>query len=442
MVLRTYQRLAVLGSFAWVSFGCQQSLFDSHGKAKDSGSDIDALPAETCPAPCLANSGGDFDGTPHGTTERWRYLDDHRDRTWADMSPVDNGFVGADPANTIHKCTPKSDAEACQALPGALLISTAGFTTPADPAIEFTAETNQAIELRLSVHIPAEGFGQNVRIYRNSREDVLFTGPAAPGVTLRQTIALDALAGDRFLVAIAPPAMGQPDIGVQLHVVGANATFPTECQLAIPFATLSGGTTQNACSSGMLTAKHDSTPGTAAPTLTQGPYIELGTAASIAQHNYYSGVAALNRPGDVTLDLWVKHTAVVSPDVGAWIFSELNYQSTGVGGLFLFVYDSNGKLRADAGTVQTAPGVIQYLEVKFDFPPNKGWHFVRLTHKTDGPIKVCVDGVLQGMVTAPGTLKPSKPPHIGQNAATAGNDAAFIGAVDDVRVLNTALPCD
>jgi hypothetical protein len=46
------------------------------------------------------------------------------------------------------------------------------------------------------------------------------------------------------------------------------------------------------------------------------------------------------------------------------------------------------------------------------------------------------------MVTAPGTLKPSKPPHIGQNAAAVANDAAFIGAVDDVRVLNTALPCD
>lgn len=437
-----YQRIAVLGPLAWVAFGCHQSLFDSHGKAKEAGSDIDALPEENCPAPCLANSGGDFDGTPRGTTDRWRYLDDHRNRTWAEMNAVDDGFVGADPANTIHKCTPNSDAEACQALPGALLISTAGFTTPADPAIEFTAEANQAIELRLSVHIPAEGFGQNVRIYRNSREDVLFTGPAAPGVTLRQTIALDALAGDRFLVAIAPPALGQSDVGVQLHVVGANTTFPTECQLAIPFSTLTGTTTENACSDNKFMAKHDSTPGIASPTLIQGPYSELGNAANIAQHNFYGGTKVLNRPGDVTLDLWVKHTAVVSPDVGAWVFSELNFASEGVGGLFLFVYDVDGKLRADAGTVRTAPGITQYLEVKFDYPADKGWHFVRLTHKTDGPIKVCVDGVLQGMVMATGTLKPSKPPHMGQNAATVGNDAAFIGAVDDVRVLNTALPCD
>ena len=80
------------------------------------------------------------------------------------------------------------------------------------------------------MHVPAGGLGQTVRLYRNSREDVLFTATADPGATISHTITVDALAGDRFLVAMAPPAAGQIDIGVQLFVVGANATFPTECR--------------------------------------------------------------------------------------------------------------------------------------------------------------------------------------------------------------------
>ena len=47
---------------------------------------------------------------------------------------------------------------------------------------------------------------------------------------------IDALASDRFLVALSSPAAGQPDIAVQLHVVDALVTFPAECQFAISFS--------------------------------------------------------------------------------------------------------------------------------------------------------------------------------------------------------------
>lgn len=437
MVLKALGFAAVLA----LACGCRQSLFDAHGETKDAAHG-DAPAGATCPAPCLGDSGGDFDGTANGKTGRWRYLDDHRDRTWAPMTAMDNGFVGADPANAIKPCAGSSDSEACQALPGALLISTAGFTTPADPAIEFTADANKTIELQLSVYIPTGGFGQTVRIYRNSREDVLFTGTAHAAATLTQKISLDALEGDRFLVAIAPPALGQPDIGVQLFVAGANATFPTECQLAVPFWGLSGLTTDNVCNGSKLTAMHDSTAGAAAPVLGAAPYPELGQAANIAQHNFYSAAAILDRPGDVTVDLWLKHTMLVATDDRAWVYSETNNASDAGGGINVYVYSNQGKLKLVGETIKTGLGMVIPIPAEADYPADQKWHFVRVVHKVDGAIKLCLDGIYKDMVTAAGTLKAFTPPYIGQDAYYPTDPAAFIGSVDDIRVLNTALPCD
>lgn len=439
MVLSRRWVMASVAAIAVVA-GCRQSLFDAHGDTKDGGGS-DTPSAATCPAPCLGDSGGDFDGTPNGVTGRWRYLEDHRDRTWTAMTAMDNGFVGANPANAIHSCTNNRNAEACLALPGALLISTAGSKTPADPAIEFTAETNQTIELQLGVHVPAGGFAQTVRIYRNSREDALVTATAEPNVAFSQMIRLDALAGDRFVVALVPPASGQPDIAVQLHVVGANATFPTECQLAIPFATLSSGTTEDACRSNNLTAAHDSSPGIPTSMLAPGPYPELGNAASIAQHNFYVGGKALDRPGNVTVDLWVK-LGMLNPGSIAWIYSEWNEDSAGGGGVTISVNSKQSNLRLIAETVYTAPGTVNPEGVAVDYPADNQWHFLRVAHKADGPIRLCVDGVYKGMVAAPGALRPVVPPYIGQDADIPLGSSAFAGSIDDIRVLNTSLPCE
>lgn len=360
------------------------------------------------------------------------------------MTAVDAGFVGANPANTIKACTADSEAAACQALPNALLISTAGFMTPgADPAIEFTAEANRTIELQLSVHIPSGGFGQTVRLYRNSREDVLFTGSAEPGVTLTHSITLDALANDRFLVAIAPPALAQPDIAVRLYVVGANATFPTECQLALSFSTLTGLMTDDVCHGQKFTAMHDMTAGTATPTLAAGPFPELGQAASVAEHNYYKAPALLERPGDVTIDLWLKLTRLVAVDNPAWVYSEHNREFGRAGGLSIEVFGDPAQPKITAETViRPNLGTVDYLGPTVDYPTDQKWHFIRAVHKADGAIKLCIDGIYQGMDIAAGTLKPTTTPHIGHNGYDETDPAGLIGSVDDIRVLNTALPCE
>ena len=422
--------------------GCKQSLFDSHGgdDSDGGGGSGDGSIGSTCPMPCLGDAGGDFDGTPAGGNAHWRYLDDHRDRTWAPMTAMGTEtFVGANPANTISTCAQHPASAACAALPGALLVSTAGQATPADPAIEFTADANRTIELQLGVAVPAGGLGQTVRLYRNSREDVLFTGTADPGTTLSHAITLDALAGDRFLVAIAPPAAGQADIGVQLFVVGANATFPTECQVALPFAALESGIlTANTCGGG-FTAQLDSS-GTPAPALGTGPFAEQGQAATIAVHNYYDSATALDRPGDVTIQLWIKHDMLVDMFTGAWAFSDLDLDAGG--GVGMVIYDDdNGILRLSTQTC-TDPNLVTFDTIDTLYPVDQQWHFVRAVHHQDGVMQVCIDGQLQGSKTLAGTLKSTYPPYIGKNVRWTPTDASFIGQIDDVRVLNTALPCN
>src|SRR5690606_31269169 len=95
---------------------------------------------------------------------------------------------------------------ACGELRGALLVDSSGASP--DPAIEYESPDARVIQLALRAHVT--GGPHRVRLYRNSREDVLFTAAAAPGAAVAHTITLDALPGDRFLVAIEPgdPAGG------------------------------------------------------------------------------------------------------------------------------------------------------------------------------------------------------------------------------------------
>ena len=237
---------------------------------------------------------------------------------------------------------------------------------------------------------------------------------------------------------MAPPANGQVDIGVQLFVVGANATFPTECQVAVSFSALAGLNVTNLCA-GNFTAMLDSA-GAPAPALGAGPFAEQGQAASIAVHNYYSASTALDRPGDVTVDIWIKHLMLVDSVTGGWAFSDMDLDAGG--GIGMVIYDDGtGAIKLDTQTCTDAV-TLAVDEVITPYPNDHQWHFVRAVHKKDGALQVCIDGALQGMKTTAGTLKSTYPPFIGKNVRWTPSDASFIGSIDDVRVLNTALQCN
>src|SRR6185436_18077947 len=94
-------------------------------------------------------------GTSGGTTRRCGFSNVIAIRSWRPIPPGGVGMTGADPANRITTCSAKPGAVACNELSDALLISSAGTTSAADPAIEFTAPGAQVIKLSLRAYLPS-----------------------------------------------------------------------------------------------------------------------------------------------------------------------------------------------------------------------------------------------------------------------------------------------
>jgi hypothetical protein len=423
--------------------GCGQSLFDARGTTDGGSGGPDGPVASTCPAGCIGDAAADFDGSPAGSTGRWRYLDDRRTRMWAPMMADGSVFTGSNPANKITTCAAEPAAAACAELPGALLISTGGATSAADPAIEFTAAENEVIQLTVRVHVPAGSPEQVVRLYRNSREDVLVTAPAEAGITLDRAITVDALAGDRFLVALAPDAMGASNVAVQVFVNSTGAVFPSKCQLALSFSAANGNDVDNLCgadltyNNDLLAPNPEATP----PVLGPGPFPELGQAADIAMDHYYKGTTLLDRTGDSTIQMWVKHDALVDP-YGAWIFSDEDLNAGG--GIGAVIYDAPGPVRTlDVVTCvdPDATPIVFALE-SVPFPSDQDWHFLRITH-SGGIVKICIDDLKLAEFAVPATkLVSTFTPHFGRNVRWSPQGAFFDGSIDDVRAFKTALACE
>jgi hypothetical protein len=434
------RRLNVLGAALGVvlclvlSGGCGQSLFDAHGDVVNDG----AVAPATCQAPCVADAAKDFNGTPGGAGSHWRYLDDHRDRTWTPMAPAAGdamAMAGADPSNHITTCAAHASAPACKTLPGALLVSSAGATSAADPAIEITAPASQVIQLSLRAFVPG-GDDQTIRIYRNSREDVLFTGTAAAGTALDHAITLDALAGDRFLVALAPTARGATDVGLHVFVSATGASFPSTCQVAVPFAAAAGNTVDNLCGGDFTHGLYSG--GDTPPPLATAPFPELGKAGDFTPDAYFQGTGTLDKAHDVTVQFWVKLRGFVDPYDG-WLFSDLDLDATGGLGVAI-VNTTPPKLYVETCT-STTP-TITFANAVAPYPTDGSWQFVRVVH-TNGNVYVCLNGARKTSFTvAPGRLQSTFSPYLGKNVVWTPAGAFFNGEIDDVRVLTGALPCD
>jgi len=425
---------------------CSQSLFsngDNGGGSGDGGNGGDGggggdggeVPT-SCTAPCIVDAGGDFNGSPGGANDRWRYLEDNRNRTWTPMTPSGGGFVGVDSANSITSCSERPSASGCTELPGALLLSSAGGTGAADPAIELTVPgPDQVVQLSLRVRATSN---QAVRLYRNSREDVLFAGVAMTGTTLEHTLTFDALAGDRILFALTPSASGAEDVAVQLFVSESGEAFPKHCQVALSFEQAPGDTVPDACGSAW-THIDFTTEEPSMPSLVAGPFPELGQALDIPTNRYLLGPGVLQRPGDFTVQMWVQSDAVNSiQSYGNWVFSD--YDLDFGGGLGFVIYDP-GTISAEIGTC-TDPNTLEFVTGMAAYPNDHAWHFVRIAH-TGGTVSMCLDGrKLTSFAAAAGSLQSMYAPKIGRNGKWTPVVAEMDGKVDDVRVFDVALPCE
>lgn len=423
--------------------GCNQSLFSAQGHDAPGGDGgVDGAVPTSCPAGCIADAAGDYDGSARGSTGRWRYLDDHRDRTWAAMTAGTDGMTGADPANAITTCAARPDAAACAALPGALLVSTAGASAAADPALEVTAPDQQVLQLSLRVHVPAGSVAQSVRLYRNSREDVLVAELAAPGTTFEQALEVDALPGDRFLLALAPNALGASDVGVHFYVATTGAAFPSTCQMAVTFDAAVGNLVSNPCGGGgdltsyMYNQDNSRTP--IPPTLAAAPFPELGMAADLAADRFFAGSSALVRAGPTTIQMWAKHDGFVQ-SYAAFLFSDDDLDNGG--GISFDLYDASGTSTIEMATCRD-PVTLAFDLANTTWPGTAGWHFVRVVY--DGTtVSMCLDGTRVATMTPTlPQLGSTFPPHVGKNVVWTPAGAYFDGQVDDLRVFSTALPCE
>ena len=433
-------------AFALLLVGCSQSLFDQHpgltgsnGSNGSNGSGTDGGLPDSCPAPCLASGGGDFGMAGKG----WRYLEDTRDRKWAAMMMSGTSEVGTDdPANKIDSCANNMSQPACAQLPDALLVSSSGSTSMADPAIEWTASSNEEVAIELGAFVPSSGSPQNILLYRNAREDALFHVEAMPGVRASGSIVLDALAGDRFLVAVAPVAGGTADVGLQFFASQGAGTFPEQCQLALEFPS-AGATTPNVCGAA-FTGMLDDGMGGGNPqniALGAGPFPEMGSAAMFAANDYMVGADIIDRSTDTTTQFWVQQGALV-PDEGSWVFSDEDLNDPNTGGLGFDIYENAAGTGMALDVVTcTDPTNLKFAIATSTYPMDSAWHFIRAV-STNNMVFVCIDGKMTSSVAVPpGNLKTAFPPYNGKNVIWTPSGAFFNGALDDIRSIKTALPC-
>ena len=421
----------VLGRIALAALllaGCKQSLFSNPGGGGDDtplddangGSDADGMVQSTCGANCLADAAADFG------TAKWKYFDDHRNRTWAAMTAGTGMYTGANAANKFISSN------------GTLLVSTAGMSDPSDPAIEFASASNQSIKLSIVVDFPAGATEHVVRLYRNAREDSLFTGLGSASGSVSTSITVDAFNGDRFLLALSPTGAGSANIAVKFFVNGTGMLFPQECELGLQFQSIATNSITNLCGQGIgyYQDNGDGSNTATPPALTNAPFPELGMAGSITFDKFFWGDVALDKSGDSTTQFWYQHRSF-SGSYNATLFSDQNCDTPLGGGLAIYRYYTGNHIG-----IQTCTGVSTTDFRDATYANETAWHFIRVVH-AQGKVNLCVDGVkLTTLPVAAGKLATPTLPHIGKNVDYSPVGGFVDAAMDDFRFLTTALPCD
>jgi hypothetical protein len=300
----------------------------------------------------------------------------------------------------------------------------------------------------LRARIPDGGTDQVIRLYRGSREDVLFTGTAVSGTTLEHSIVIDALAGERVLVTMAPIGGGQTDVAVHFYATDSQMVFPQKCQLATSFdpSTLVGTTKLDNLCSGMaadlLTSMNDevvSGPDVEiAPRFAAGPYTQQGMATDFIEGRYFETTVIPDHSGDITMQFWLKFDAFVTSL--AFAISDIDVTNGPAGGGFTVDLYVNGGTRLESVSVTdgTAP---TYASGFAAYTGTGQWHFIRMTQQGDN-VNVCVDGVRAFQYQVPaGTATTANTLRVGRNQFNP-QEALLIGQMDDLRVFKGALPCE
>jgi hypothetical protein len=448
------RRIALAGLL--LGAGCNQSLFDEH---VDEGGTADAAVAggadasTLCPEPCVGDAVGDFSATTQGPV--WGYRTDLRDDTgtkYADLMAGDiavdlNGWLtNASTVSGIASCKAVPSAPGCAGLADHLLFLPAPKTAGTDPTLSFTVPSDGVYRVSGSYRLPdgvPAGAQTYVELARNARRDYVYLDALVPAVA-PQTFDLDveAAAGDRLLLTVAPAASGTPAaLGVQMYVSRSATGLPGQCQAGASFDGIDepAQLKDHCLGSAWTNAGTTSVPG-ASP--------ELGSARSLAYGTHLHGPTPLDRTGDFTIQFWFKDQAVPASELvrPEPIFAD---DDCGAPGFWLTVYDDGGPNNWNLRTYDTTdwcnsdhhlPDITWTQDVEFDT-----WHFLRIVRSTaEGTLRMCVDGKPVGTaVDVPASLDLTSAvgPYLGAEGPDGGPGLAS-GIIDDFRAFKRALPCE
>jgi hypothetical protein len=431
---------AAAGCLALVAVaGCGESLFDAHGKRDggpggDGGPDGPDVP-RMCPQECIGDAAKEFSDS---TIDAWRYVDDTRDRRWVPMTVDSARARGTVSGNEIQRCADNPTAAGCQTQRDALLISSTGAPM-ADPAIEFTFQRTmpQAVRIAFRAHASAD---HAIHLYRNSREDILFRGVTETGKPVERSVLVDALPGDRFLIAFEPTSASGGTVALDFFIYDTDQDppFPSSCLLTASFEEAAGNTVKDRCTSRDLTSKAFG-GAEIAPTFIDddGPFKEQLRAVDIATTTYFETTLrpALVRASALTIQFWVRVAQLPAATEG-FAFSDLD-EFHGGRALSFFTVGSEMRIHVHAGVLIGTNIVPGSKDEKF---MAGAWKFVRLV-ETASEIRVCVDGApLMSLEVAPGRPQSTDAVYLGKNADLQGTPM-FDGDLDDLRVFAEALPC-
>jgi hypothetical protein len=406
------------------------------GKVSDTPSD--------CTAPCAGDPVDDFAETQGGSNGRWKYLADTRsingatyeEMTWGTIRG-EPGWVssgGTSPAG-ILSCADNPDAQGCADLDTSLMFYPG---TDQDPALAFVAPDNGTYALSGKVRSATgnpEGLAQRFMISRSARHDLIdsrvhVTSPTADEFTAQ----VELLAGDRLILTFVGGTTESVPVAFDYHLTlvanGADA-FPGKCKMSLrfdgadAFADPCRSTVENLNDAG------------AGPVSTATPSVnaDFGDARDINTGEFLrSPGGPLDYSGDFTVQFWAK--LATAQGFAATLFADWNVDAKG--GFNLGPDDATAEIYLcsfwHTGTDASCGTGMR--------PLDNEWHFFRVTRSVqEAAIELCIDGrqVVSDPNVGASDMTSDQLPHIGRNVDY--NPATLVGAIDEVRVFKTALPC-
>jgi hypothetical protein len=228
--------------------------------------------------------------------------------------------------------------------------------------------------------------------------------------------------------------LGPAEIGVELFI--SNIASASRCQVALDFemAKVSGNTMTAHCGNAFTYYEYEPNDTPQPPVLADGPYPELGKAASIPTNHYYKTTAALDKGEEFTWQYWMKINAL-DAIYDSWVVSDMDLDA--YGGLGNGVYQ-----RATLNFDTQLGNDGDYLGSNAEFPHVNKWAFVRVAY-ANGKLSTCINGKRFSSLDVPqAKLESAFPLHLGKNVRWLPQVAVYNGLIDDLRVFSAALPCE